>query len=326
MRSSRLLTLLLLLQTRERVTTAELAERLEVSRRTVLRDVEALSAAGVPVYAQRGRSGGIMLLPGARLNVSHLDPPEREALEVAGADGGHLQRLGLAEARDSAARKLAARRASVPGTPDLPPLADVVLVDGTAWFTAPRAEADGAETDVADLAATLRLRRRMRIRYRRSAETGPATLVVDPYGLVVKAGRWYLVADAEGTARLFALTRLSGAEALEAPAVLRPGRTLRTVWDELRVRTEEPGRIRVSALLRDAAVDRARRILGGRLTEVSAAQDGWCSICVQCTEVESVRQLLQFGDHIEVLAPPAARARFGALARDLARRHGAPAV
>lgn len=109
MKASRLLHLLLLLQARPRITTLELAERLEVSRRTVLRDVEALSAAGVPVYAERGRSGGIVLLPSARLNASHLDPPELDVLSVAGLDSEQLERLGLSEVRESAALKIAAR-------------------------------------------------------------------------------------------------------------------------------------------------------------------------------------------------------------------------
>lgn len=84
MKSARLLSLLLLLQVRERMSTNELAERLEVSRRTILRDVEALSLAGVPVYAERGRHGGIVLLAGARLNASHLEPAELESLALLG--------------------------------------------------------------------------------------------------------------------------------------------------------------------------------------------------------------------------------------------------
>ncbi|GAA2106727.1 helix-turn-helix transcriptional regulator [Brevibacterium salitolerans] len=112
MRASRLL---LLLQTRPRITTAELAARLEVSRRTVLRDVEALSAAGVPVYAERGRNGGIVLLPGARLNASHLEPPELEALSVTGLDSEQLERLGLGTAHRKD-RRAQDRRPSGRGT------------------------------------------------------------------------------------------------------------------------------------------------------------------------------------------------------------------
>lgn len=316
MKASRLLHLLLLLQTRQRTATAELAERLEVSRRTVLRDVEALSAAGVPVYAERGRNGGIVLLPGARLNASHLEPPELEALSVAGLDSAQLERLGLSAVRESAARKIAARQVAPAESPNAPRLADLVLVESSAWLAGP-----AAEVDVADLATELRARRRMRIRYRRSAE-GQATMrVVDPYGIAAKSGRWYLVADDEGAGRLFALARLSAYELLDAPAALRPDQTLRTMWAALKERTEAPGRVCVTARLRATRVDLAQRILGARIRDVSDSENGWCSIRIRYPGIESVRQLLQFGDHIEVLAPKAARERVRQLAEDLAERH-----
>ena len=115
MRASRLLHLLLLLQTRRRMTTTELAERLEVSRRTVLRDVEALSAAGVPVYTERGRHGGVALLPGARIDTARLDPPELEALSVTGLDELLLAPRGLTAVHETATRKIAAHHAGMPG-------------------------------------------------------------------------------------------------------------------------------------------------------------------------------------------------------------------
>src|SRR5690606_34137553 len=171
MRASRLLHLLLLLQTRRRMTTTELAERLEVSRRTVLRDVEALSAAGVPVYTERGRHGGVALLPGARIDTARLDPPELEALSVTGLDERLLARLGLTAVHETAARKIAARQTGGPGEGSRAPLSDVVLVESTAWLADER-----TEVDVAELAEALRHRRRLRIRYRRSAEARTATL------------------------------------------------------------------------------------------------------------------------------------------------------
>lgn len=325
MKASRLLHLLLLLQTRQRMTTAELAERLEVSRRTVLRDVDALSAAGVPVYTERGRHGGIALLPGARLDLSALDQPELDVLSLAGLDADRAHQLGLSDAHESAARKIAARRESAVRHAASrqrlrrPPLADVVIVDGGAWF---RQQAPGV--DVSDLTSAVRVRRRLRLGYRRSGEPEPSTLVVDPYGVVTTSGRWYLVADDAGTARLFALERLTACDVLEEPAMLREGQTLRTVWTALRERVEERGRVTVTARLRAGRVDLARRILGTRLEEVGAAKDGWCVITVRYPELEGVRQLLQFGDHIEILAPHEARDRFRALALDLAERHGAP--
>ncbi|KTR96399.1 transcriptional regulator [Microbacterium testaceum] len=316
MKASRLLHLLLLLQTRQRVTTTELAERLEVSRRTILRDVEALSAAGVPVYAERGRNGGIVLLAGARLNASHLDPGELEALSVAGLDDALLGRLGLTAAHQTAVRKMAARAAAVPGTQPAPRLSDIVLVDSRPWLSGAR-----AEVDVAELAWALRRRRRLRIAYRRSADAEASARVVDPYGLVAKAGRWYLVADVEAGGRLFSLERLSGYEVLDSPAELREGETLRTVWATLSARTESTGEVIVTARLRASRVDLAQRILGTRIQSVSPDGEGWCTVTLGYPEVEAVRQLLQFGDHIEVLAPDAARQRLRELAQDLVERH-----
>ncbi|KQU39341.1 WYL domain-containing protein [Rhodococcus sp. BP-149] len=319
MKASRLLHLLLLLQTRQRITTTELAARLEVSRRTVLRDVEALSAAGVPVYAERGRSGGIVLLPGARLNASHLEPPELEALSLAGLDSTQRERMGLSAMWESAARKIAARQAATStGTSPLR-LADLVLVDSTPWF----ADSEAA-VDVADLASALQDRRRLRIRYRRSAESEASTRVVDPYGIVAKSGRWYLVADHRGDGRLFSLDRLAAFEQLDAPVSLRPGETLRTTWAALKDRTEGRGHVSVTFRLPEHGLDLARRILGTRIHDVSDPENGTCIVVVGYPDIESVRQLLQFGDHIEVLAPDAARTRISQLAKVLAETHSPP--
>ncbi|WP_411133040.1 MULTISPECIES: helix-turn-helix transcriptional regulator [unclassified Streptomyces] len=321
MKASRLLHLLLLLQTRQRLTTTELAARLEVSRRTVLRDVEALSTAGVPVYAERGRNGGIVLLPSARLNASHLEPPELEALSVAGLDSAQRERMGLSAVWESAERKIAARQAAAPESPSPLRLADLVLVDSAAWFAAPE-----AAVDVSDLASALRHRRRLRIQYRRSAESHASTRVVDPYGIVAKSGRWYLVADDQGDSRLLALERLSAFEQLDAPAVLQADESLRTRWAALKKRTEGQDRVSVTIRLPENGLDLARRILGTRIHHVSDPEIGSRVVIVRYPEIESVRQLLQFGDHIEVLAPEAARTRISQLARDLADRHSTPAA
>jgi len=312
-KATRLLALLLLLQTRQRVSTTELAERLEVSRRTVLRDVEALSAAGVPVYAERGRHGGIVLLPGARLNASHLEPPEMEALSIAGLDRAQLAQLGLDGSRDMADRKIAARRAAT-GTG--PTLADLVVVDNAGWLAPQRDTAS-----VADLALDLLNRPRLRVRYRSSGDDRASSLVVDPYGLAAKSGRWYLVADDEQRPRLFSLERLDSYETLSEPARLRSGHDLRSVWAGLVRRTETPGRVAVRARLREDRLDLAGRILGARLEDVEPPEDGWCAVRIVYPDIESVRQLLQFGDHIEVLAPADARRRIAELASDLVRRH-----
>lgn len=317
MKASRLLSLLLILQTRERVTTVELAERLEVSARTILRDVEALSMAGVPVYAERGRHGGIALLPGARVNVSHLDPLEMDSLALAGLDSTQRQQLGTTAAHQMAVRKLAARR--VPDANAGASLSELIVIDNSGWLTA-----DAGELSVADLAVALRARPRLRIDYRRSGAEHSTSRVVDPYGLATKSGRWYLVADDDRTAKLFNLDRLERYEVLPEPATVRPGENLRSVWSALKHRLEAPGRVSVTIRLRASRLDLARRILGSRLSAPAIVEDGWQLMTVNYPDIESVRQLLQFGDHIEVLAPESARRRIAELATDLADRHQRP--
>ena len=316
MKAARLLSLLLVLQTRERVTTVELAERFEVSVRTILRDVEALSTAGVPVYAERGRHGGIVLLPGARLNASHLEPAEMDSLSLAGLDGIQREQLGIAAAHEMATRKIAARRAA--GATVGTSLAELVIVDNSGWLSP-----DPGELNIADLALTLRSRPRLRINYRGSGAEHATSRIVDPYGLATKSGHWYLVADDDQTAKLFNLERLEHYEALPEPAKTRPDQDLRSAWGELKQRTETPGQVSVVVRLRASRVDLARRVLGTRLTGTAMADDGWRVMTVSYPDIESVRQLLQFGDHIEIVTPERARQRIAELARGLAARHSA---
>jgi predicted DNA-binding transcriptional regulator YafY len=194
-----------------------------------------------------------------------------------------------------------------------------VLVDNAGWLAA-----ESSTTDVAALALELRARTRLSIRYRSSGAARASRRTVDPYGLVSKAGRWYLVADSRGEARLFALDRLESLRALPDPSRTRDGETLRSVWAALRERTEAPGEYVVTAWLREDRVDLARRIVGARLEVTETDQEarpGWRIVTIRYPELEAVRQLLQFGDHVEVVAPPEARARVAELAADLLRRH-----
>src|SRR5579859_3921415 len=135
MRSSRLLEMLLLLQARGQVTAAELAERLEVSARTIYRDAEALSAAGVPVYAERGRAGGIRLLPGYRTDVTGLTEDEARALFVL-STGGAQEDLGLGNAARSAVLKVM-RAVPAPFRPAAAAASQRILVDPAGWMRPP---------------------------------------------------------------------------------------------------------------------------------------------------------------------------------------------
>lgn len=315
MKSSRLLAMLLLLQTHERMTSTELARRFEVSPRTVLRDVEALSAAGIPVHTERGRGGAIVLDRRARLDPARLDPAELQLLTVAGLDADLLEQVGLEALGTSARGKLEAVTARAPETPSVP-LPEVLLVDPSGWFAAEH------EMDLTGLLAAARDRRRVRLRYRRNGETEGRSLTVDPYGLVAKAAAWYLVADVDGRPRLFNAGRIAEHQTLVDAAVLRRDQDLRSVWHGLVRSFEAVPAVEVHALLRASRLDMARRILGSRLTHAEAIDEKWASIIVRYEEIEAARQLLQFGDHIRVQSPSEAVTLIHDLATQLVRSHG----
>ncbi|ARP72462.1 YafY family transcriptional regulator [Streptomyces pluripotens] len=313
MKSGRLLSILLLLQTRGRVPARELADRLEVSVRTVYRDVEALSAAGVPVYAERGRHGGIELLAGFRTDVTGLTADESRALFVLAAQGAHAA-LGLDAALGSALRKV---MAALPAPHR--PAADVtsrrILVDATRWRSGPQ-----QAVDLEVLQDSVFSDRRLRLRYRHSGEREPRTYTVDPYGLVAKAGIWYLVADRRGRPRLFRADRVRSARLLEESVRRRPSVELADVWAELRRQVEDrENGVEVTVRVRRERLDMFRRMAGPQLTD-GVDDDGeseWVTARLSYPVLRAVRQLLAFSDQVEVLEPPEARAELLAAARSV---------
>lgn len=249
MKSDRLLSILLLLQTRGRVTASELAARLEVSVRTIYRDIEALSTSGVPVYAERGRHGGVELLAGFRTDVTGLTADESRALFILAAQGAHAA-LGLDSALGSALRKVMAALPA-PHRPAAEATSRRILVDATRWKGGPR-----RSVDLATLQDAVFADRRLRLRYRHSGERETRTYTVDPYGLVAKAGVWYLVADRRGLPRLFRADRVHSAALLDDPVKRRPGVELADAWEVLRRRVEErPGGIDVTVRVRRDRLD-----------------------------------------------------------------------
>ncbi|MEU6587915.1 YafY family protein [Streptomyces sp. NPDC046881] len=313
MKSDRLLSILLLLQTRGRVPARELADRLEVSVRTVYRDVEALSAAGVPVYAERGRRGGIALLPGFRTDVTGLTADESRALFVLAAQGAHAA-LGLDAALGSALRKVMAALPA-PHRPAAEVTSRRVLVDATRWMSGPRQAAD-----LEVLQGAVFSDRRLRLRYRHSGEREPRTYTVDPYGLVAKAGVWYLVADRRGRPQLFRADRVRSARLLDEPVRRRPGVELADAWEALRRQVEErEDAVEVTVRVRRDRLDLFRRMAAAQLTAVSD-DDGtgeWATARLAYPVLRAVRQLLGFSDQVEVLDPPEARAELLAGARSV---------
>ncbi|MEW2250824.1 YafY family protein [Streptomyces sp. NPDC006975] len=314
MKSDRLLSILLLLQTRGRVPAHELAERLEVSVRTIYRDIEALSAAGVPVYADRGRHGGIRLLAGFRTDVTGLTADESRALFILAAQGAHAA-LGLDAALGSALRKVMAALPA-PHRPAAEVTSRRILVDATRWRGGPRQAAD---LDV--LQDAVFADRRLRLRYRHSGASEPRTYTVDPYGLVSKAGVWYLVADRRGTPRLFRADRVRSATLLDDPVRRRPGVELADVWEVLRRQVEErPGGLEVVVRVRRDRLDMFLRLTASALVALpdDDGRGDWVTARLSYGVVAETRQLLAFSDRVEVLSPPEAREELARAARSVA--------
>ncbi|MEU1708954.1 YafY family protein [Streptomyces sp. NPDC005706] len=305
MKSDRLLSILLLLQTRGRVPARELADRLEVSVRTIYRDVEALSASGVPVYAERGRHGGIELLAGFRTDVTGLTADESRALFILAAQGAHAA-LGLDSALGSALRKVMAALPA-PHRPAAEVTSRRILVDATRWLGGPQ-----QAVDLEALQDAVFSDRRLRLRYRHSGDREPSAYTVDPYGLVAKAGVWYLVADRRGTPRLFRADRVRSARLLDDPVRRRPGVELADVWEVLRRQVEErPGDgVDVTVRVRRERLDMFRRMAAAQLTDIpdDDGEGDWVTARLSYPVLRAVRQLLGFSDQVEILGPPEARA------------------
>ncbi|MEU7678355.1 YafY family protein [Micromonospora taraxaci] len=310
MRASRLISLLLLLQARGSMTAGELARELEVSERTVYRDVLALSAAGVPVYADRGRDGGYRLLGGYRTRLTGLTRDEAEALFLSGLPGPAGD-MGLADAVAAAELKVLA--ALPPALRDAPARAGQRFhLDVPGWFR---------ETPpppwLTDLARAVWRDRLVELRYRRGDRE--VTRRVQPYGLVLKSGAWYLVGRVDDDTRTYRVDRVTGVEVGEESFARDEGFDLAGHWREqagsfLRAMLRAEATVRLSPV----GLRRLRHLVDAPFVydEVVAAAgepdgQGWV---VARLPVESVgvayHQLLGLGPEVEVLDPPELRRLF----------------
>ncbi|KAK1182065.1 YafY family protein [Streptomyces sp. NBS 14/10] len=266
MKSDRLLSIMLLLQTHGQLPAGALAERMEVSVRTIMRDVEALSAAGVPVYTTRGPQGGIALLPGFRTDVTGLTADEARALFVLLAGRAHAD-LGLGQAIGSALRKIMAALPA-PHRPDADLTSRRILIDPARW----RGRPSRPGADLAVLQQAVFTDRRLRLRYRHGRDSRVRSYTLDPYGLVSKADVWYLVADHRGEPQLFRADRTVSATVLDQPAQRRDGLELTDVWNTLRRRIDDiPAPVSVTVGVRREILARFLRIHEADLAPASDA-------------------------------------------------------
>ncbi|MEU9332896.1 WYL domain-containing protein [Streptomyces sp. NPDC048290] len=258
MRADRLVSLVLLLRQRGRLSAATLADELEVSTRTVLRDIEALSAAGVPVYAVRGRHGGFALLPGFRTELTGLSHDEALALLIAGARRG-AQVFGLGSALASAMLKVV--DALPDGHRDIAAgAAQRLLIDPETDLLARRVPAGELPDAVAaEVRRAVFAGHKLRIHYASAADRAPKWRTVDPIGLVTVRGQGYLLATRSGEDRTYRLDRVRAAEELGEPAE-RPDRVdLGRAWQDRGTRFRTSGD-QVAVLVRVRPARRAELV------------------------------------------------------------------
>jgi predicted DNA-binding transcriptional regulator YafY len=250
----------MLLQSRGRLPAAELAGRLEVSVRTIYRDAEALSAAGVPVYSERGRHGGIALLAGYRTDMTGLTRDEARALFVLSTQGAHAD-LGLAAPLRSALAKVMTALPE-PFRPAATAASQRILVDPAGWMRQAR-ESPGT---LGVLQGAVFADRRLRLRYTHGGQRAARSYTTDPYGLVCKSGVWYLVADHRGRPRLFRVSRVESATLAAAPVRRRAGADLASEWDRMRRQVEDqPTPVRVVVMVRREILGMFCRIFASQL-------------------------------------------------------------
>ncbi len=299
MRADRLLQIVSLLRTHGRLSATELAARLEVAPRTILRDMDALSAAGVPVYAERGRDGGFALLPGYRPAVEELTAAESQALLLSGT--GAVSRMGMSAALNRALGKL-----SVGLNPELSGAAaraaDRILVDPEGWF--------GIEGDDLPCFETVQRAtqtdRRLRLRYRHRNATAAARRTVDPYGLLQAGRSWYLIAAHRGRPHTFRIDRIESAEVLPESFRRPAGLDLRALWQQLRSDWIRPPTVTVRIEIVDGLPNEAMIML--RAVGASAPRIAPGPPMIMETEVPVIRAgvaaLAGLGGRVRVLDPP----------------------
>ncbi|UGT38974.1 WYL domain-containing protein [Nocardia yamanashiensis] len=321
MRADRLVSLVLLLRRRGRLSAPELARELEVSTRTVLRDIEALSAAGVPVYAERGRHGGFALLPGFQTELTGLNHDEALALLVAGSRRG-AQAFGLGSALASGMRKVV--DALPEGHRDTATdAAERLLIDPETDLLARRVHPEeGSGAVVAQVRRAVFAGHKLRIHYA-AVDQDPRWRTVDPIGLVTVRDHVYLLAIRAGEDRTYRLSRVLAAEELPEPAD-RPDRVdLGRAWQE-RSNRFRTGGDQVSVLIR---LHPARReeLLGTALTirNETSDTDGRLRIEAAFQDRRHAEWALwQLATDAEALAPQWLRDNLRDRAAELATRYG----
>lgn len=317
MRASRLLSILILLQLRTRLTAEALAGEFGVSLRTIYRDIDALSAAGVPVFGDRGPGGGFELHQGYRTKLTGLGSDEAEAMLMIGLPGPAAS-LGLGPAAARARGKLLA---SLPAnwTETAGRIGERYHFDPVDWYR--RAE---PASHAPALARAVLDERIAEMSY--DSWKGVRDWRVEPLGLVQKAGQWYLVADGAGKPRLFKLSNIRSLTVLEQRFARPKKFDLGAFWEAELQRFEAGLRpLRATLSASEAGLKRLARLGAYAADAVAAARPGGVGRRLLDLPIESIDDaaatVLGCAGEVEALAPPDLRAQVAALAASAAADH-----
>lgn len=316
MRADRLLRIVQLLRRHGRMSSAELARRLEVTKRTVLRDMDALSTAGIPVYAEHGRGGGFALVPGYEPDVEQLTSAEARALFVAGGLGT-AEALGFGGSFSSALRKLAS------ALPDhehrlVDHVRDRIFLDAGGWHR----DLDTLDA-LAEVQEAVLGDERIRIRYQSREAPVPGERTVDPWGLLQVGTTWYLVAAHRGRPRSYRISRISAVRRLGVTANRPPDLDLRTVWEQMRDDFRSIPGTEITLRIHRPRLPMVLRSLS--VTMLADPRPAAGDPDVFGVQVRSMRaaaaMLVGFGSEVEVIAPDALRAEIIAIAERSREHH-----
>lgn len=303
MRADRLLSIVLLLQSHGQLTAGELARRLEVSKRTILRDMDALSVAGIPVFAERGTGGGWSLLGDYRTSLTGLSEAEIQSLFVT-KPNRLLADLNMEKASEQALLKLLAALPSI-YRDNAEYARQRIYIDVTSWH-----RADEAVPLLHALQDAVWQGRKARMVYERS-QCEAVERLVDPLGLVAKGSVWYFVAGVEGEVRTYRVSRVLSLEMTEQPAQRPQGFDLATFWEQsaAQYRAHLPA-YRMVARVREEIV--VRLPYAGRFARIESRgrpdADGWVEVALRFDAEEmACEYALGFADKLIVLDPPELR-------------------
>jgi predicted DNA-binding transcriptional regulator YafY len=317
MRASRLLAILIMLQLRQRLTAEELADEFEVSVRTIYRDIDALSAAGIPVYGDRGPGGGFQLLDGYRTKLTGLAPDEAEAMLLISLPG-EARAMGLGSAASRARNKLLAALPKA-GSEEASRIAGRFHLDTADWYRAAR-----PTPFLSRIARAVLDRQWLAMTYQ--SWSAKRDWRVEPHGLVLKAGNWYLVAQGHGKRRIFNVADVQALEVLPDQFDPPEDFDLAGWWAESTRAFEarlRPG----TAQLRASPLGLQRlRLLGSFAGEAVAKSepanaDGWCALSLPLeTTTSAAPMLLGIGPEIDVIEPQELREEIARLAQAVLNR------